>query len=69
MFLCKMNNKRRNVIFDTIFYVSKCFLNLMNFKQLNILMFFMTYNSKQFVINTNNIIAKKRDNNVCFFEL
>jgi hypothetical protein len=52
-----------------IFYVSKCFLNLINFDQLNEIRCFMSYKSNLFTIEDQDIIAKKRVNNVFFFEL
>jgi hypothetical protein len=64
----KINNRRMNISFSNAFYVLKCFLNLINFEQLNDLCS-MTYKFKMFIVENQDIIAKKRVNNVFFFEL
>jgi hypothetical protein len=66
---CKINNKRMNISFSNVFYVSKCSLNLINFDQLNEIRCFMSYKSNLFMIENQDIIARKRVNNVFFFEL
>ncbi len=66
---CKINNKRMNISFSNAFYVSKCSLNLINFDQLNEIRCFMSYKSSLFTIENQDIITKKRVNNVFFFEL
>ncbi len=66
---CKIDNKRMNISFSNAFYVSKCSLNLINFDQLDEIRCFMSYKSNLFTIEDQNIIAKKRVNNVFFFEL
>ncbi len=66
---CKINNKRMNISFSNAFYVSKCFLNLINFDQLNEIRCFMSYKFNLFTIENQDIITKKRVNNVFFFEL
>jgi hypothetical protein len=58
-----------NISFSNAFYVSKCSLNLINFDQLNEIRCFMSYKSSLFTIENQDIIAKKRVNNVFFFEL
>jgi hypothetical protein len=58
-----------NISFSNVFYVSKCFLNLINFDQLNEIRCLMSYKSNLFMIENQDIIAKKRVNNVFFFEL
>ncbi len=68
-YFCKIDNKRVNISFFDVFYVSKCFLNLINFDQLNEIDYLMTYKSKLFMIENQDIITKKRVNNVFFFEL
>jgi hypothetical protein len=65
---CKINNKRMNISFSNVFYVFECFFNLINFDQLNDLCS-MTYKFKMFIVENQNIITKKRVNNVFFFEL
>jgi hypothetical protein len=67
--ICKIDNKRTNIFFFDVFYVSKCFLNLINFDQLNEIRCLMSYKSNLFMIENQNIITKKRVNNVFFFEL
>jgi hypothetical protein len=57
-----------NLSFSNAFYVFECFLNLINFDQLNNLCS-MTYKSEMFIVENQDIIAKKRVNNVFFFEL
>jgi hypothetical protein len=64
----KIDIKWIDLFFSNAFYVSKCFLNLINFNQLNDLCS-MTYKSKMFFVKNQNIITKKRVNNVFFFEL
>jgi hypothetical protein len=66
---CKINNRRMNISFSNVFYISKCFLNLINFDQLNEIRCFMSYKSYLFMIENQDIITKKRVNNVFFFEL
>jgi hypothetical protein len=66
---CKIDNKRMNISFSNAFYVSKCFLNLINFDQLNEIRCLMSYKSNLFTIENQDIITKKRVNNVFFFEL
>jgi hypothetical protein len=66
---CKIDNKRMNISFSNAFYVSKCSLNLINFDQLDEIRCFMSYKSSLFTIENQDIIAKKRVNNVFFFEL
>jgi hypothetical protein len=66
---CKINNKRMNISFSNTFYVSKCSLNLINFDQLNEIRCLMSYKSNLFTIEDQDIITKKRVNNVFFFEL
>jgi hypothetical protein len=58
-----------NISFSNVFYVSKCFLNLINFDQLNEIRCFISYKSSLFTIENQDIITKKRVNNVFFFEL
>jgi hypothetical protein len=67
--ICKIDNKRMNISFSDVFYVSKCFLNLINLDQLNEVRCFMSYKSSLFTIENQDIITKKRVNNVFFFEL
>ncbi len=62
---CKINNKRINISFSNAFYVFKCFFNLINFDQLNDLCS-MTYKFKIFIVENQNIITRKRVNNVFF---
>ncbi len=62
---CKIDNKRINIFFFNAFYVSKCFLNLINFDQLNDFCS-MTYKSKMFLVENQDIITRKRVNNVFF---
>ncbi len=66
---CKIDNRRMNISFSNAFYVSKCSLNLINFDQLNEIRCFMSYKSNLFTIEDQDIITKKRVNNVFFFEL
>jgi hypothetical protein len=56
-----------NISFSNAFYVLECFFNLINFDQLNDLCS-MTYKSEMFIVENQNIITKKRINNVFFFE-
>jgi hypothetical protein len=65
---CKINNKRVNISFSNALYVLECFLNLISFDQLNDLCS-MTYKSEMFIVENQNIITRKRVNNVFFFEL
>jgi hypothetical protein len=65
----KIDNRRMNISFSNAFYVSKCSLNLINFNQLNEIRCLMSYKSNLFMIENQDIIAKKRVNNVFFFEL
>ncbi len=65
---CKINNRRMNISFSNAFYVFECFLNLISFEQLNNLCS-MTYKSEMFIVENQNIITRKRVNNVFFFEL
>ncbi len=59
---CKIDIKRIDFFFLNAFYVSKCFLNLINFNQLNDFCS-MTYKSKMLFIENQNIITRKRVNN------
>jgi hypothetical protein len=65
---CKIDNRRVNISFSNAFYVLECFLNLISFDQLNDLCS-MTYKSEMFIVEDQNIITRKRVNNVFFFEL
>jgi hypothetical protein len=65
---CKINNRRMNISFSNAFYVLECSLNLISFDQLNDLCS-MTYKSEIFIVEDQDIIARKRVNNVFFFEL
>jgi hypothetical protein len=65
---CRIDIKRIDIFFSNAFYVSKCFLNLINFNQLNDFCS-MTYKSRMFFVENQNIITRKRVNNVFFFEL
>jgi hypothetical protein len=62
---CKINNKRINISFSNAFYVLECFFNLISFDQLNDLCLMM-YKFKMFIIENQNIITRKRVNNVFF---
>jgi hypothetical protein len=62
----KIDNKRTNIFFFDVFYVSKYFLNLINFDQLNEIRCFISYKLSSFTIEDQNIIIKKRVNNVFF---
>jgi hypothetical protein len=64
----KKNNKRVNISFSNAFYVFECSLNLISFDQLNDLCS-MIYKFEMFIVEDQNIITKKRVNNVFFFEL
>ncbi len=64
----KINNKRMNISFSNAFYVLKCFFNLINVDQLNDRCS-MTYKFKMFIVEDQNIITRKRVNNVFFFKL
>jgi hypothetical protein len=57
-----------NISFSKTFYVLECFFNLICFDQLNDLCS-MTYKFEMFIVENQNIITKKRINNVFFFEL
>ncbi len=65
---CKIDNRRMNISFSNAFYVFECSLNLISFDQLNDLCS-MTYKSEIFIVENQDIIARKRVNNVFFFEL
>jgi hypothetical protein len=65
---CKINNKRMNILFSNAFYVLECFFNLNNFDYLNDLCL-ITYKFELFIVENQNIIKRKRVNNVFFFEL
>jgi hypothetical protein len=65
---CKIDKKRVNISFSNAFYVLECLLNLINFDQLNDLCS-MTYKFEMFIVENQNIITRKRVNNVFFFEL
>jgi hypothetical protein len=67
--ICRVDNKRTNIFFFDAFYVSKCSLNLINFDQLDEIRCLMSYKSSLFTIENQDIIARKRVNNVFFFEL
>jgi hypothetical protein len=64
----KINNRRMNISFSNEFYVLECSLNLISFDQLNDLCS-MTYKFKMFIVEDQDIITRKRVNNVFFFEL
>ncbi len=64
----KINNKRMNISFSNAFYVFECSFNLISFDQLNNLCS-MTYKFEMFIVEDQDIITKKRVNNVFFFEL
>jgi hypothetical protein len=57
-----------NISFSNAFYVFECFFNLINFDQLNDLCL-MTYKFEIFIVENQDIIIKKRVNNVFFFKL
>jgi hypothetical protein len=65
---CKIDNRRVNISFSNAFYVLECSLNLISFDQLNDLCS-MTYKFEMFIVEDQDIITKKRVNNVFFFEL
>jgi hypothetical protein len=65
---CKIDNKRMNISFSNAFYVLECSLNLINFDQLNDRCS-MTYKFEMFIVEDQDIITRKRVNNVFFFEL
>jgi hypothetical protein len=65
---CKINNRRVNISFSNAFYVLECSFKLISFDQLNDLCS-MTYKSEMFIVENQDIITKKRVNNVFFFEL
>jgi hypothetical protein len=67
--ICKIDSKQMNISFFDVFYVSKCSLNLMNFDQLDEIRCLMSYKSNLFMIENQDIITRKRVNNVFFFEL
>jgi hypothetical protein len=64
----KINNKRMNISFSNAFYVFECFFNLISFDQLNDLCS-MTYKFEMFIVEDQNIITRRRVNNVFFFKL
>jgi hypothetical protein len=66
--ICKIDKRRVNISFSNAFYVLECLFNLISFEQLNDLCL-MIYKSEMFTIENQDIIAKKRVNNVFFFEL
>jgi hypothetical protein len=57
-----------NISFSNAFYVLECSLNLISFDQLNDRCS-MTYKFKMFIVENQDIITRKRVNNVFFFEL
>ncbi len=63
-----INNKQMNISFSNAFYVLECSFNLISFDQLNDLCS-MTYKFEMFIVENQNIITRKRVNNVFFFEL
>jgi hypothetical protein len=65
---CKIDNRRMNISFSNAFYVFECSLNLISFDQLNDLCS-MTYKLEMFTVEDQDIITRKRVNNVFFFEL
>jgi hypothetical protein len=65
---CKINNKWMNISFSNAFYVLECFFNLISFDQLNDRCS-MTYKFEMFTVENQDIITKKRVDNVFFFEL
>ncbi len=65
---CKINNRRMNISFSNAFYVFECLFNLISFDQLNNRCS-MTYKSEMFTVEDQDIITRKRVNNVFFFEL
>jgi hypothetical protein len=65
--ICKIDNKLMKIFFFDVFYASKCSLNLINFDQLNKVRCFMSYKSNLFTIENQDIITRKRVNNVFFF--
>jgi hypothetical protein len=65
---CKIDNRRMNISFSNAFYVFECSFNLINFDQLNDRCS-MTYKSEIFIVENQDIITRKRVNNVFFFEL
>ncbi len=67
--ICRIDNKRANIFFFDAFYVLKCLLNLISFDQLDEIRCLISYKSNLFTIENQDIIAKKRVNNVFFFEL
>jgi hypothetical protein len=67
--ICKIDSKQMNIFFFDAFYVSKCSLNLINFDQLNEIRCLLSYKSNLFTIEDQDIITRKRVNNVFFFEL
>ncbi len=64
--ICRIDNKQTNIFFFDVFYVSKCFLNLISFDQLDEIRCSMSYKSNLFTIENQDIITKKRVNNVFF---
>jgi hypothetical protein len=65
---CNVDNRRMNISFLNAFYVLECSLNLISFDQLNDRCS-MTYKFEMFIVEDQNIITRKRVNNVFFFEL
>jgi hypothetical protein len=63
---CKINNKRMNISFSNAFYVLECSFNLINFDQLNDRCS-MTYKFEIFIVENQNIIAKKARQQRVFF--
>jgi hypothetical protein len=62
---CKINNKRMNISFSNAFYVLECAFNLISLSQLNDRCS-MTYKFKMFIVENQDIIARKRVNNVFY---
>jgi hypothetical protein len=57
-----------NISFSNVFYVLECFFNSINFAQLNDLCS-MTYKFEIFIVEDQDIITRKRVNNVFIFQL
>ncbi len=66
---CKVGNRRVDISFSDAFYVPECPLNLISFGQLDGIRCPMSYKPGLFTVGDQGIIAKKRANNVFFFEL
>jgi hypothetical protein len=64
---CKINDRRINISFSNAFFL-ECSFNLISFNQLNDRCS-MTYKFEMFIVENQNIIARKRVNNVFFFDL